>query len=269
MARRRSYGKGKDPVLVFMNNCVAEGQKRRRAEEKNAAAASRRWARERERERAREAREAERAQVRLEKENEKKRKEQMKLDAKADAVAQRLKLEFEKLGLYAGEETISEISVQAVKASVTPAKAKSYFVDGKEDALAKSCAIEFLTKNNIAPEYRQFKEFPLLVKIVSNYRPQVDAEKDKKYDELKKTIDKKIAESIAKAKREDEREKLIVSLLKKKTMFKDELEEFAEVIDSHDWDHQQSIDSKDYKTRVKNKNDYVSKIKSQIAAFSL
>ena len=26
MARRRSYGKGKDPVLVFMNNCVAEGQ---------------------------------------------------------------------------------------------------------------------------------------------------------------------------------------------------------------------------------------------------
>ena len=30
--RRRSYGKGKDPVLVFVNNCIAEGQKRERAE---------------------------------------------------------------------------------------------------------------------------------------------------------------------------------------------------------------------------------------------
>ena len=34
--RRRSYGKGKDPVLVFVNNCIAEGQKRERLKRKHA-----------------------------------------------------------------------------------------------------------------------------------------------------------------------------------------------------------------------------------------
>ena len=104
MARRtKSYfaksNRGKAGA-VFVNNVIANSQKRKKQEAKAAEAASRRRAREAERERARRAKEEERKRIQLEKEAERKRKEKAKLDAKENAVSERLKLEFPKAGLY-------------------------------------------------------------------------------------------------------------------------------------------------------------------------
>ena len=216
---------------VFINNVIADSQKRKKQEAKASEAASRRRAKEAERERTRRARAEERNRIRLEREAEKKRKEKAKLDAKATAVSERLKLEFPKVGLYPGSVTIAEISKQAVKASITPAKARSYFIDGNEEKLAKSCAVEYLVAQKIHPEYHDITEFSRLRDFVAKCRPQTNAVNDPEYKKLKKTVDQKIEELVAQAKREEEREELINSLFTSKIMFRDEIEEFAEIIE--------------------------------------
>jgi len=272
MARRRSFtaksNRGK-AGLVLMNNIAASYQKQKKQEAKSAAAASRSRAREAERERARRSREAERAQIRAEREAERKRKERARLDAKETAVSERLKLEFPKVGLYPGTSIIADIATRAVKASVTPAKARSFFVDGKESELAEACAIDYLVDQKIPYEYHHIKEFTLLKRLVTDCRPQTDAKNGSEYQNLRKTIDKKIEQLVAKAKREEERNDLIKFLIKEKSMFKDEIEEFAELIEKKDWDKVKASSSAEYSERIKNKSDYVAEIKSQILPIKL
>lgn len=273
MARRtKSYfaksNRGKAGA-VFVNNVIANSQKRKKQEAKAAEAASRRRAREAERERARRAKEEERKRIQLEKEAERKRKEKAKLDAKENAVSERLKLEFPKAGLYPGKNTIAETARQAVRASISPAKARSFFIDGNEEKLAKSCAVEYLLAQKISSEYHNLTEFSRLRDVVAKCRPQTNAVNDPEYKKLKKTVDQKIEKLVAQAKREKEREDLISSLLADKVMFKDEIEEFAEIIEKKDWDKKTAKSSPEYSKRIKNKSSYVSEIKAQISPLKL
>ena len=190
----------------------------------------RRRAREAERERARRAKEEERKNT-VGKGSGEEKKRKAKLDAKENAVSERLKLEFPKAGLYPGKNTIAETARQAVRASISPAKARSFFIDGNEEKLAKSCAVEYLLAQKISSEYHNLTEFSRLRDVVAKCRPQTNAVNDPEYKKLKKTVDQKIEKLVAQAKREKEREDLISSLLADKVMFKDEIEEFAEIIE--------------------------------------
>lgn len=260
MATRRSYtakSNRNKPFEVLVNNCIASQQKEKKAEE----AAIKRVLKEKERESARRAKEEERERARL-------AKEQAKFNAKATAVSARLELEFEKIGLHPGRQTIVTIAIKAVQSSVTPAKAKSYYIDGKEDALAQSCAVEFL-ELKISPEYHHLVGFPLMIDIVKNCRPQKDAEKDKRYMELKAEIDNEIKELIAKAQREAEREKVVKALSITKLMFNDELGEFFDVMEENDWGKEEAINSDIYKERIANKAKYVAEVQSHITPIKL
>ncbi|MFQ3326596.1 MAG: hypothetical protein ACI8YC_001234 [Salibacteraceae bacterium] len=271
MARRRSYfskSNKNDMAGVFLNNCIASQQKSKKAEEAAMNRARKEGERERERERVRLAKEAERERVRLERERAKLANERAKFNAKATAVAGRLELEFEKIGLHPGKQTVANIAIKAVQASVSPAKAKSYYIDGKEDALAQSCAVDFL-ELKISSEYQHLAGFPLMVDIVKNCRPQKDAEKDKRYMELKAEIDNEIKELIAKAQREAEREKVVKALFITKLMFNDELGEFFDIMEENDWGKEESINSDTYKERVAHKAKYVAKVQSHITPFKL
>ncbi len=271
MARRRSYfskSNQNDLAGVFLNNCIASQQKSKKAEK----AAIDRVLREEERERVRFAREEERKRVRLAKERERERarlaNERAKFNQKTTAVATRLELEFEKIGLHPGKQTIATIAIKAVQASVSPAKAKSYYIDGMEDTLAQSCAVDFL-ELKIGSEYQHLVGYPLMVDIVKNCRPQKDAEQDKSYMELKSEIDNEIKELIAKAQREVEREKVVNALFTAKLMFKDELGEFFDLIEENDWGKEESINSDIYKERIANKAKYVLEVQSQITPIKL
>ena len=76
---------------------------------------------------------------------------------------------------------------------------------------------------------------PLLA-FVADYRPQQNAAQDQKYIELETKIDELNQAYEAEMKRQDERNTLINQLMKSKTMFNDEIEEFAEIIEAKDWD---------------------------------
>jgi hypothetical protein len=270
MARRSYLAKSNrnKTLEVFVSNCIASQQKEKKAKE----VALKRSVKEQERERVRRVKERERERIRLAKEQERERvrlaKEKAKFNAKATAVSARLELEFEKIGLHPGRETIATIAIKAVQSSVTPAKAKSYYIDGKEDALAQSCAVEFL-ELKISPEYHHLVGFPLMVDIVKNCRPQKDAEKDKRYMELKAEIDNEIKELIAKAQREAERKKVVKELSITKLMFNDELGEFFDIIEENDWGKEEAISSDIYKERIANKAKYVAEVQSHITPIKL
>ena len=277
--RRRSYGKGKDPVLVFVNNCIAEGQKRERAEKKARAADAKRraresererarLAREAERERARQAREAERSRIQAEREAERQRKAQEKLDAKTNAISVRLESDMKKMGLYPGRDFLAKTAKEAVKLSVTAASAKKYFIADDEDAVALACAEEFLRSKKII-RHKNWDEYDALLAFVAGYRPQQDAAQDQKYIELETKIDELNQAYEAEMKRQDERNTLINQLLKSKTMFSDEIEEFAEIIEAKDWDKSDCEKSAEYKQRIQNKANYVAEVKAQIRTIKL
>ena len=269
MARRmRSYGPGKDNGAVFINNCIAAGQKRRRAEEKAAAQASARRERERERERARQAREAERAQIRAEREAERQRKAQEKLDAKAKAISVRLESDMTKMGLYPGKEYLARTAKEAIRLSVTAASAKKYFIADDEEKVARTCAKEFLRDKKII-NYKKWGEYDALVALVTGYRPQQDAVQDEKFVQLKAKIDELTEAYEAEMRRQEERGKLIGKLIKLKSMFRDEIEEFAEIIEANDWGKSECEKSSEYKQRVQNKADYVAQVKAQIRPIKL
>lgn len=267
MANRRSYfakSNQNQALDVFLSNCIVSQQKEKKAEE----AAIKRVLKEEERERVRLAKEEEREKVRLAKERARLAKEQAKFDAKAIAVCARLELEFEKIGLHPGRQTIATIAIKAVQSSVSPAKAKSYYIDGKEDTLAQSCAVDFL-ELKISSEYHHLVGFPSMVNIVKNCRPQKDAEKDKRYMELKAEIDNEIKELIAKAQREADREKVVKALSITKLMFNDELGEFFDIIEENDWGKEEAINSDTYKERIENKAKYVAEVQSHITPIKL
>lgn len=269
MARRmRKHGPGKNNVGIFLNNCAVARERRIKAEKKASDAAHRRWKRERERERAREAREAERAQIRAEREAERQRKAQEKLDAKTNAISVRLESDMKKMGLYPGKEYLAKTAKEAVKLSVTAAGAKKYFIADDEDAVARACAKEFLRDQKIF-KYKKWGEYDQLVALVAGYRPQQDTVQDEKYGQLKAKIDELTEAYEAEMRRQDERGKLIGKLIKLKSMFRDEIEEFAEIIEANDWGRSDCEKSPEYKQRIQNKSDYVAQVKAQIRPIKL
>lgn len=266
--RRRSYGKGKDPVLVFMNNCIADSQKRQRAEARAQEADAKRRDREREREKVRQAREAERAQIKREREEERQRKAQEKLDAKTNAISVRLESDMKKMGLYPGKEYLARTAKEAIKLSVTAAGAKKYFIADDEDKVARTCAKEFLRDKNIF-NYKKWKEYESLVTLVANFRPQEEVVKDENYGQLTSKLQELTEAYEAEMKRQDERSKLISKLIKSKTMFRDEIEEFAEIIEANDWGKTDCEKSLEFKQRIQSKADYVARVKAQIRPIKL
>ena len=209
MARQRSFlsksNKGKAGA-VLINNIAASYQKgvrdrkkqeasSKRREETNAARAVQRSIRARERE-------TERARIRSERERERERKEQDKLNQKEMMVEERLKLELQKMGLYPSKVVTSQCAKDAVRAGVSPAKAKSMFIEGREKMIAEFCAITFLfDKEGIYEKYHDLKQFKNLVKIVSKVRPQEEAVKRDDYKLLLKDINEQIFISKEKEKR--------------------------------------------------------------------
>ena len=160
MARTRSYRKNSDDLLgTFINNARASSQKRATADRRARDAAAKRAktaetraiaraVKEREREQNKREREAEKRRSAAakeaesqrkadEKERERVRKESAKHDKKVNAVFSRVLLELETAGLFPGESTATRIACEAVDASVTPAKAKQYFISPKEDLVAR------------------------------------------------------------------------------------------------------------------------------------
>ena len=281
MARRtRSYRAGKDPLGVFINNSIASSQKRARAEQKASAAASNRASREAQRERARNSRDAERAQarnsraqeraaVRAEKESERNRKLQDKENSKVEKIYVRLESDIVKMGLYPGRTFITTTSREAVRLSVSAAQTKSYFVKDNVEEIAKTCAAEFLGDQGITSSYKQFNQFNELLNIVTELRPQQDAPNVEQYSKLKQDLEEEMQAYLAKVKRQEDREALISDLTKSMKMFKDELEEFAEIIEVNDWSRKESTNSDEYRGRTKNKKKYVAQIRSQITPIKL
>lgn len=272
MARKKSYfakaNRGR-AASVLAHNVMASHKTKQKQKQKAAAAAERRQAAEAEKERKRLAREAEKARIQAEKEAEKKRREQEKLDAKAAAVAERLKLDLDKVGLYPGSEVTDRLSHAAVKASVTPAKARSYFIDGKEDDIARDCAAEFLNSQGISEEYSNVPGYSDLVDVVTPFRPQQDAVDDPKYQKIKAQVEVAIHEAIAAEKRLSERKELIDQLIASKVMFKDDIEDFAEIIEDMDMSREIALESSEYQSRIEKKRQYVTEVMAQIVPFSL
>jgi len=272
MARKKNYfaksNKGKAGA-VFLNNVVAAHQKQQRENQKAAESAKRRAAAEAERERKRLARAAEKARRQAERVAEQQRKQREKLEAKESAVAERLKLEFDKAGLFTSSSVIADISRKAVKASVTPAKAKSFFLDGKEDEIAESCAEEFLVSEGVGLECQDLDDYKPLCNFVAQCRPQQKAVDYEAYQKLKARVDFQIEARLEMERRSAEREELISELLKTKVMFKDEIEDFAEIIESQDLAVSDIVKSQEYKNRIENKRKYVQEVKNQITPIKL
>ena len=86
----------------------------------------------------------------------------------------------------------------------------------------------------------------------------------KEYVRLKSKIDDLTEVYWAETKRQSERKELITQLLKTKTMFSDEIEEFSEIIDKNDWSRHTCVQSKEYAQRVQNKAEYIAHVKAQI-----
>lgn len=272
MARKKSYfaksNRGR-AASVLAHNVMASHKNKQQQKKKAAAAAERRQAAEAEKQRKRLAREAEKARNEAEKQAERRRREQEKLDAKASAVAERLKLDFDKVGLYPGDGVINRMAHAAVKASVSPAKARSYFIDGKEEEVARECAAEFLNSQGISDEHSDVQGYEELVDFVAPFRPQKNAVEDPKYQKIKGQVEEAIQRSIEAEERRDERKEFVEELLSSKSMFKDDIEDLAEIIESKDMGRQDILDSADYQSRIESKQKYVDEIKAQIVPFSL
>ena len=278
MARRKSYfakSNRNNPAGVFLNNVIADSNRRQKEREKAEKAEQKRLSkeeerakirqlREAEREEARQLREAERAQKRKEEEEYRQLKHQEKLDQKAIAITERLKIEFEKIGLFPGPKIITELSKKAVVAEITAAKVKTYLIDGKEKLLAKSCAIEFLETQNISSDFQYMPQYNKLVEIITQSHPQQEVENEPKYKSLKSEIYFQINELMSAEVRELERESLINQLLETKVMFKDELEEFAYIIEQNDWGEEKAVNSVHYDERINSKAIYVLEVQSRI-----
>jgi len=262
MARKmRSFRKGNDALGVIVNNSLVARDRRKRAAKRDEEARQKRNERELKLEEARLARAREREKIRAEKEIERQKKAEEKFNAKAEAVFCRLETEMEKLGLYPGKKFLVRTTIKAVKSEITPAKVRRFCLeDDKKEIIQEvsfSCGEELLEKSGITSEYKVFEEYPNLLRLVGEYRPQIDVRKDVQY---KKYI-KGLKEKFRKLK---EREVLIAELLSQKSMFKDEIEEFAVIIEKNDWGRNESEISTEYAERINNKKNYVLEVKSKI-----
>lgn len=276
MARVKSFtakaNRGKVGA-VLVNNMIASSQKKIRQKKRETEAARARQARETERARARKAREAEKERVSRERSAERARvaeqKQRAKRDKKLAEATTRLKLEFSKAGLYPAPAQISNFAATAVSAAVTPSKLRTFFIDGKEEALARQCALEFLESKGITNEFEDLKTYPMLVEIVSKTRPQAAAEEAPEWEGLKARMTREIHIYERKKARADERKNLIDELLRTKLMFQEDIEDFAETIHKNDWSRDQSLASDIYQRYLTQKAEYVAQIKAQIVPVKL
>ena len=272
MARKKSYfakaNRGRAGA-VLANNLIASAQKAAKEKEKEAAAAKRRAAAAEQKERNRRQREAEQARKRAAREAEKRRKEQKKLDEKQAAIAKRLALDLEKMGLYPSADLTSDIAKEALEASVTPAKAKTYFIDGLESKVAHKCAQYLLAEYNIPHHFQEVEGYDELVSMVADFRPQSEALNDPRVENIKSKVDARIKALEEAEKRQDERSALINELSETKVMFKDEIEDFAQLIEEQDLSGDDAKNSPEYRSRVDNKAQYIEKIKKKIVPIKL
>ena len=273
MARMRSFtakaNKGK-ALHVLCNNLSAAGEKRRKQEKKDAEKAANRSKREFKRKMAREEREREDRKKRAEREAERQAKGKAKLNKETKTIADRVLLDLPKAGLHPSRGVAYEIAKKAIRASVSPTKAKSYFIDGKENELAKQCAVDYLNSTlRIEGRFNTSDEFKRLVELVRKSRPQKDASKMPEFAELKKKLQTKVNKQKQNEKRRRERHEFINELLTSKIMFRDEIEEFAEIIEKTDMDIETARSSSEFNERVQNKKNYVDDIKAKIKPFKL
>ena len=304
MARTRSYRKNSDDLLgTFINNARASSQKRATADRRARDAAAKRAktaetraiaraVKEREREQNKREREAEKRRNAAakeaesqrkadEKERERVRKESAKHDKKVNAVFSRVLLELETAGLFPGESTATRIACEAVDASVTPAKAKQYFISPKEDLVARECAQEYLEGSvDCDLRFRSSTEYEELICFVSDFRPQVEVEASDDYQSLRVVFDGMITgllerealEERARQERESRevaRQKLYRKLCSSKIMFQDELEEFLDFISEQDLSLKEALESEQYAEALTNKREYWAAINAQLFEFEL
>lgn len=302
--RRRSYRKNSNDLLgTFVNNALAESSKRATKERREREAAARREktakkreaaraAKDAERERNRRNREAERQRKAEERERErqaralerelereakalerqrvKEEKEAAKLREKTEKVFGRVLLDLEKAGFYPGEKTAADIAKKAVAGGITPAQASKYFVTGKEAQIGASCATELLnSKLDVEQRFTESLAYANLFEYVAAFRPQPDAMASEEYESLKATLDAEILQQIESEERADERAALIQELMDSKQMFRDELEEFAELIEENDFSSSDAIKSPQYQKFIENKASYWQTISSQLQPFDL
>ena len=291
--RRRSYRKNSNDLLgTFVNNALAESSKRATKERREREAAARRAktakkreaaraAKEAERERNRrnreaerrrkaEARELEREAKALERQRVKEEKEAAKLREKTEKVFGRVLLDLEKAGFYPGEKTAADIAKKAVAGGITPAQASKYFVTGEEAQIGASCATELLnSKLDVEQRFTESLAYANLFEYVAAFRPQPDAMASEEYESLKATLDAEILQQIESEERADERAALIQELMDSKQMFRDELEEFSELIEENDFSSSDAIKSPQYQQSIENKASYWQTISSQLHPFDL
>lgn len=240
MARRRkSYfaksNRGK-AGSVFINNMIADSQKRSRAADKEREQAAKRAAtakkraasrakreaearrvaenkafREKERkrraaeketeramkQRAREQKARDKARLERRKEEERQRKAKERELAKVNKIYVRLVLDLEKNGLFPGERTAREISEDAVAASLSPTQAAKYFVVGKEDEVGARCAEDFLVQTlDFEERFTDLTQYQDLLSHVASFRPQTEIETSEVYHELKSAFETEVAETL-------------------------------------------------------------------------
>ena len=192
MARRRSYtakaNRGKAGEVFFNNLLVGSTAKERK--------------------------EREAKQRRLQKEKDRRERERQKVVV----IANRVKLELEKLGFFPGDDTAFEIATRAVEANVTAAKAKSYFIDGNENTIASKCAKDLLKSRGFPSlKFSSLPEYEELEDLVRAYRPQSDVtttpefwDAERKLESRKSQLERR--ESEERERREKEQRKLVSRL---------------------------------------------------------
>jgi hypothetical protein len=272
MARKKSYfsksNRGRAGA-VLANNLIASAQKAAKEKEKEAAAAKRKAAAAAEKERKRREREEEQARRKAAREAEQRRNEQKKLDEKQAAIAKRLRLDLEKMGLYPSTGVTADMAKEALEASVTPAKAKTYFIDGVESKVARKCAEYLLAESNVSQRHVTVEGYSELVSAIADFRPQSEALHDPGIDGMKSEVDARIKALEDAEQRQDERSALIHELTRTKLMFRDDIEDFSQLIEEQDLSGDDAKNSSEYQMRVDNKEQYFSEIRAKIAPFQL
>ena len=254
---------------VFVNNLMASHERQRKRRLKEAEQAAKRSESQRMKELKRRERERDQAEKRALRQANKEKAALDRRMAKEDLVANRICLELEKLNLFPGKSLAASIATEAVAAGITAAKAKSYFLDGKEDEIAKLCAIDLLEEEGFPAEFQHLDSYKSIQAIACSCRPQWEVLTHREFTEIASSLREEIDVIQAQRTRYEERMSLIEELQETKIMFGDEIEEFAEIIEKLDLGRDDSIESEHFQKFVLNKKNYVESIERQIQPFQL
>ena len=256
--RRRSFGKDKNNIAVFINNVAVEMEKQRKEQEKERLREEKRL----NKERAQEERRLERAREAAEREAAREKKRQERLNKKVEAIALRLSADLEKFGLYPGKAYVKETAKKAVELSVSAAGARRYFVDDELENVERTLAEEFVYSQRIGNNIERFDEYSELIEFVASHRPQPAAVEAERYKELQYIL-------LQKSMRHDGRLSLFQKLTASREMFKSDLEEFFELMENNDWGEIEATRSTEYTELIAKKRKYVTDIESKIRPIRL